>query len=392
MVRRFIAMALILALMMPAALAGGDITGFGLEWLKQTSMEGEENAVISPASAYFALVMAALGAEGETKAEICRALGEREDGLSESASALIKSMLAERGDTQLSIANSAWVDDRYQLNELYESALREALSAEAYGIDLSGDDAPGTINAWVKERTRGLIERVLYEPLKEAAALMLINTLYFKADWMYEFMPGFTYDGAFTADDGSIQTAEYMYKKAYLDYFAGDDGARGVVLPYEDGETSFIAILPPEGVSADAYLKTLDSQRVNGFLSGASNEYVSLSLPKVEVTCDYDMMEALKGMGINAAFDYKRADFSGMLANTSDDIYVSDVFQKVTMSIGEKGTEAAAVTVIEAMATSAQREPPVIDMTFDRSYLYMVIDARANAALFIGMVTHPDAM
>lgn len=66
--KRGISLLLCMLLMLGACGAGeeeerGGLV-FALEWMKSDSVRGQENAVISPASAYLALTMAAMGAEG----------------------------------------------------------------------------------------------------------------------------------------------------------------------------------------------------------------------------------------------------------------------------------------------------------------------------------------
>jgi serpin B len=70
----------------------------------------KENICLSPLSAQFAMAMLANGAEGETKEEICKALGSYTD-TNAHYNKLLESTL-ENKDYEIDIANSIWINDK----------------------------------------------------------------------------------------------------------------------------------------------------------------------------------------------------------------------------------------------------------------------------------------
>lgn len=63
------------------------------------------------------------------------------------------------------------------------------------------------------------------------------------------------------------------------------------------------------------------------------------------------------------------------------------------VAVSENGTEAAVVTVIEMVTTSAFAEfslPPHI--TFNRPFLIMIFDKTTNSILFVGKIVNPAAI
>jgi serine protease inhibitor len=121
-------------------------------------------------------------------------------------------------------------------------------------------------------------------------------------------------------------------------------------------------------------------------------------------------------MGIQAAFNPKQADFSGI---SEEDLVVSDVLQSVScgsrppaaranpklmltcvmhaslpthtqavVQVDESGTEAAAVTSV-VMVTTAFTPNATPPLVFDRPFLFFLVDDVTQAVLFQGVVTDP---
>ena len=85
-------------------------------------------------------------------------------------------------------------------------------------------------------------------------------------------------------------------------------------------------------------------------------------------------------MGVHDAFG-GNADLSKMSA---EDLYISRVFQSSKIGVDEKGTEAAAVTVVEVRKWTSPS--PDMDFIINRPF-YFTIEAD-DAILFAGCVNH----
>ncbi len=387
MKKRITAFMLVLMLLSFSAFAdsGDAITDFGVRWLSLDSVANSENPVFSPASAYFALSMLALGAKEETLDEIRLITGDEN-----AACELMNALMQERGETKLSIANSTWLDLKYELNNEYAEKLSKGLKAEAFRLKLSSAEVVEQLNAWVNEKTEGMIPRTINEPFTENTALALASTVYFNGSWLHEFMPEATRKRDFTLDNGETVEAQFMNTTAPFGYLEQDDGSKCVVMKYSDGDTAMLAILPPSGVKASEYIHELNAEAVKGMLSSAEKNRLQLIIPKIEASGDYDLVDVLKDLGIKSAFDMNKSDLSGILDDPSIPLWVSDALHKAKLSMGEKGTEAAAVTVIAIAAGSAPGYTPPPCVQFDRSFIYMLMDLRTSSALFMGIVNDPS--
>ena len=80
--------------------------------------------------------------------------------------------------------------------------------------------------------------------------------------------------------------------------------------------------------------------------------------------------------------DSKTADFSSLIENR--DAYIATVVHKTFIEVDEKGTRAAASTLVGA-DTMSLMEP--YSVFLNRPFVYMIVDTETNLPLFIGVQT-----
>jgi serpin B len=116
---------------------------------------------------------------------------------------------------------------------------------------------------------------------------------------------------------------------------------------------------------------------------------VQVFLPKMELETSYDLKKPLEELGLMSMFN--SANFSGM-ADVS--LKVDKMLQKAYLKVDEKGTEAAAVTVVTMMTTSSIGPEKVIVPVFraDRPFLFTIVHKQTNTILFAGTMEDPEAM
>jgi serpin B len=95
---------------------------------------------------------------------------------------------------------------------------------------------------------------------------------------------------------------------------------------------------------------------------------------------------ALQEAGIERAFDWRRADFSGMTERAPQEIpaAMGDVRHCVLIEVAEEGTEAAGATMMTFYIGGAP-----LSFTVDRPFLFFIVDERTGAILFQGRIVYP---
>lgn len=360
--------------------------------LFRESLKDGENPLVSPLSVLSALSMTANGAKGETLSEMEAVLGLPVGELNAFFRALRNRSLFDLLDSskspgaQLHPANSIWFTD-----DAHFTVNRDFLQTNADYFEAGIFRAPfdeGTrndINNWVKDNTNGMIPEIL-DRIPEEAVMYLVNALAFDGEWAEPYFDYQVRSGDFTREDGTKQTADFMHSAEYL-YLEDGDAAAGFIKPYKGGKYAFAALLPKEGTTVTDYAASLDGERLNRILSSAEDTLVEAALPKFEAEYSAELSEVLKAMGMPAAFDSSRADFSGLGTSTEGNIFIGRVLHKTFISVHEHGTQAAASTAVEMLTEGAAEMPEPKWVTLDRPFVYMLIDCETNQPFFIGALT-----
>lgn len=357
-----------------------DVTDFAIRLFKASNDKGK-NTLISPLSVLCALAMTANGAEEETLAQMEEVLGMTTDELNLYLYSYMKNL--PQGDKyKLSLANSIWFteDERFTVNQDFLQTNADYYGADIYKAPFDKQTLKD-INNWVKQNTDGMIPEIL-DQIPPEAIMYLVNALAFEAEWSEIYEKHQVKDGEFTKEDGTKQDVKFMYGSEGT-YFE-DEKATGFMKRYKGGKYAFVAMLPNEGVSVSEYIASLDGESLNALLANPHYATVRTSIPKFETEYKVDMSDILQSMGMTEAFDMYNADFEGLGTSTDGNIYISRVLHKTFISVGEKGTKAGAVTIVNMKngATAEPTEPK--EVYLDRPFVYMLVDCENNIPFFIG--------
>ncbi len=352
----------------------------------------DENMLISPLSVLFALAMTANGADAETLAQMEKTLGITAAELNEFAYAYRK-LLAERGSEvgKLELANSIWFtsDQRFKAEQSFLQLNSDYYNADIFAASFDAATVKD-INAWVNEKTDGMIPQIL-NSISDHAVMFLINALAFDAKWIEPYYDFQVYDDTFTTAAGEKKTLPYLHNTENV--YIGDENADGFVKYYKGGRYAFAALLPKEGMSVDEYLAALDGAHLNEMLVNRTEWEVYTSVPKFETEYSVEMTEILKGMGMTDAFDPIAANFSKLGKSEAGNVSIDGVVHKTFIAVDENGTKAGAATMV-MMADGAEfipDKPQPKEVYLTRPFIYMLIDCETNSPFFIGVMDCPEA-
>ena len=377
----------------PDEAARKGIGKFSADLLEASLEKNGGNVMVSPASVFLALAMAANGAEGSTKADMLAALAGKGMPLDRvnRASRDWMARLSRTGEkTTLGIANSIWFNKTFRPARPFLQRNADFFGAAARRLDFADRGALAVINGWVKNATRGTIDRII-EKIRRDDVMFLVNAVYFKSDWQVPFEKDDTGKAVFHAPKRDVET-DFMHRTGGMTLLA-PKGASGVALPYDDGRFVFFALLPEGKTTPREWFARQDRASVFGELVRMAAKKpaatVRLALPKFESRYEDGLVDELTGLGMGAAFDAARADFSGMGENRARDLFIGEVRHKTFVRVDEKGTEASAVTSVGIRLTSMPPSGP--ELVFDRPFLYGILDLETGIPLFTGVMEDPTA-
>jgi len=358
------------------------ILRFSQVLFREVLAEGEDNPVISPLSAYYALAMVALGAGGETRVEFEAVLGRDPAVLAAELLHLSRALMDTAGSTKLSVAGSVWMAEEFTIAPVFAEAMTNYFNAPAYTRDFGASGTVEEINAWVAERTEGLIEKLI-ESISRDEIMLLINTLYFSAKWADAFNPMTEASRAFRPAGSASVEVPFLSTGVHSFSVAVTCNYEAIMLPYDDDRLGFLLVRPLEGMSVRDFAEGMD---LGAIIAGLEmKEDVQVHMPKLDMEFEFLLNDLLKTMGLSLAFG-DCADFSG-LVEEDDPLRISTVLQKVRILVDEEGTEAAAATVvgIERMSIPLNQ----IELIFDTPYVYVILDLETGIPLFLGVLDNP---
>ena len=270
------------------------------------------------------------------------------------------------------------------------------LMCNNYKVEFSELESVQQVNNWVNNKTHEKITEVLSEKYDlSKVPLILVNAIYFKGSWLYEFQQN-TQKKEFKNFDNTIIKVDTMYNFFKSIPYYEDEKIQMILLPYKSSKANYnmVIILPRENKYSSSY-DYLNNENVN-FTKLISNlkkaAEVELYLPKFEFEYENSLKEVLKKMGMIKSFSEKEANFSKI---NNEKLYIGKILHKTFIKIDQNGTEAAATTVIilENSITSFQ-EKERYSMYVNHSFIFLITSDNIkdsdynNLILFLGTVNN----
>ncbi len=386
-------------------------------WNYFKNLDKNKNIFYSPYSIAAAFSIVANGAKGTTQKEILAALDAKNIQMLNDGFKNFREVMENEytGGRILNESNLILIDKKFigkGINPKFKDVVENIYGSEVDTANFEGNlgGEKRRIKNFVAEKTNNFISN--YKSLvTESTVLDLLNVIYFKGDWENPFKATDTWKSDFFNRDGSKSKVQMMSQSFQneIRYYA-DEKYMGIEMPYkklEDGGevVAMYVILPRTEKNpgrsnneknsynendlsiAESWNAEEISYREN-FLRNLQNapifqDTVAVFIPKFELDIKNDLNEDLKKMGIRRAFT-NSAEFSNIIKNTQ--LKISNATHQAKIKVDEKGTEAAAVTEIEMLATAIPGVPKIIYFCADRPFLFVIRDVPSGINLFTGVI------
>ena len=364
---------------------------FGIKLFQEIDRTDErENIFISPLSVSMAFGMLLNGADNATYDSIRNVLGF-ENLTNEEINKAYKHLigLLESIDEQVlfEIANSIWYHNSFSVETTFLNTNIEYFNAEISALNFADPASLDIINGWVSEKTHEKIKTIIDE-ISSDEIMYLINAIYFKGTWKYEFDKDNTRDDSFFFPNGGNGFYKMMTMQARLNYYEDDD-LQIVELPYGNEHYSMLVFLPSKVDGLDDFIQSLDENQWQSYINQLEPDSVVVELPKFKVEYKLQMNDVLINMGMHNAFLPGLADFSRI--NPTAELAISRVIHKTFVQVDEEGTEAAAVTAIGIYATSIENDENNVRYFYaNHPFLYAIREKDSGAILFMGRMDRPN--
>jgi len=308
-------------------------------------------------------------------------------------------------DLNVSIANGVFVDEAFPLNQAYVDALEDSFGAPATEVNYQADAtaAKDIINSFVSNNTNGVIPQILSSDPDPDTVLFLVNAMYFGAKWVKPFKD--TRPQQFSDPARGEYAYAQMMSETISVPLVQDGGVYSAIsLPYRPSGGGYeMLIIKPGGCKlTDDGNPIRLSELINGeggvCLDGLLADAIArtgdadltrtgVTIPRFQIKwrAEETLKTALKSLGLNKVFSPTAADLSGIPADSSAKLFVSQVVHQVDVRVNELGTEAAAATGLGISVTSFPVAPPP-EFRADEPFIYAILHRPSSTILFSGWV------
>ncbi|MBR0147489.1 MAG: serpin family protein [Eubacterium sp.] len=351
----------------------------------------DENVLISPLSLQMAFGMLTAGTtEGSvTEKELMEFLMPGETAVPADMNAEMAT-IAERmrsaEGVDWNVVNSVWLkkDGNVKLKDSFLSDAVNSYQAEFYSAPFDAGTV-GEINAWVKYNTRERIPKIV-DSLDPETSLVLVNALAFDGEWNTEVEPHKVKQNSdFNNADGSVSGVNMMQTEEHG--YVQIAGGKGFLKSYKGGNYCFLGLLPPEGMTPEAYLLSVLSGQetlADAIRQADYEPTLKVSFPEFRAEYGTEMTKILQKSGVNKAFR-PEAEFGNMITEDSEGVAVGEVVHRTMIEVDRTGTKAAAATEIAVTEAGFIDPETIVEISLDRPFIYGIIDRKAGIPVFLGV-------
>ncbi|XP_032524075.2 serine protease inhibitor 77Ba-like [Danaus plexippus] len=267
------------------------------------------------------------------------------------------------------INNTVFYDSRLQLTSNFEdSIMASGVSLKKLNFDdnvLASDSA----NNYIQSNYFLIPKRIIFHPSDFKDTSMIVSgVVEFEAAWAKPF------DISLSDRFVMRQTGEFFYTDVEWLH------ASVLELSYaSDFDFSMLVIRPRYGVAlkdviTNLALKKLDDIFQKLYTEGSKETVIEL--PKFSLTSLQVLNEPFMSMGIINVFLPDEADFSGI---SSDNLYIQSFEQRVTVTVSETGTTAAAYTPANVAKSTSPNE-----IGSASPFIFLIVHGPSLSIVFCG--------
>lgn len=295
----------------PYRMSSKGVQDFDLYFLKNGK---SSNIVYSPISIKYALAMLSEGAEGNTKEEITKVIGDY-------------TPKKYTNSKNMSFANVIFIKETYKnlVNSNFISTLQDKYNAE---VKYDKFESANNINSWISDKTLNLINNMV-DNIDESQKYILINALGIDMEWQSKFIFG-------ECEDCTTYTS---YNHESFGWLAGDSVKSGKFKGVEED----VAVMEI-AASYNNYdiIKELGEENIRKTVKEEYRKYLNeyepnLSSSEVEKEIERYLDEYIEGIKANYKKHSKTTEFS---------MYVDDdikVFAKDLKTYGDTTLQYVAI-------------------------------------------------
>lgn len=293
----------------------------------------------------------------------------------------------------LRLANAIFAQDNLALSPKFVQAAGDIYGASSQQVNFrNGAAAASTINNWVNKATSGKIREIVSGSFSSETSVVIASSLYFKASWQNEFIPKITKPKDFFPDGKgrpSVKVDMMSLIECLPYHFEQSMGFKMIGLPYSDNSTTMYVMMPQDSTRAKVreLQSRLTAAKIDSMIPMMKRRTATVSFPRMQLESSTNLQKAFRQLGIKSIFSAQNSNLRNMVvpkAQGQQNLFVSQINHKVNLSVDEKGTEGAAVTM-----TLIDRSASAVYFNVNQPFLIYVRHDPTRLPLFYGAVFDP---
>ncbi|CAB3398016.1 unnamed protein product [Caenorhabditis bovis] len=269
---------------------------------------------------------------------------------------------------------------QFPIREEYLSQVKKLYDSGAESVDFNQkDETAEKINSFVQNTTNNEIDSII-EPsdISTDIIALLVNALYFKADWDKQFKSQNNWESEFYNSPTTSRKVVYLKEKNTRCGYIEDQSWKVLKLNYIDKSFAFHVFLPAIRFGLSENLKSLNASTFQHLLINNVQSDLDIYIPKMKIESEIALEKTFRKMGIERIFT-ENSD----LSNLSKSATISKIVHKTKIQVDEKGTTASAATSVKIVKKTRIFDPKVVEFKADHPFLFIV--SKNGLPLFIGV-------
>jgi len=366
---------------LPENVSGG-IRQFTTNLLSDLELSSSTNFLFSPYSLHSVLSQVMFGAGGRTRSQLSSLLGTAASELTLTQWRDL-SLGLTRGSAQLNTANQLAVARGFKPKPAFSQLLGRVFQSTITEYDFAAnrENAVQQINNLVSQKTEGKIQDLLLaQDVDSLTKMILINVIYFKAQWKKAFNVEDSLNQIFNSPlAGPVNTTFMNIEDQFRIYEDPEAEFEILELPYADETMSMLIVLPSSPT-------VQISSKLQGFNFSAIRDEprreAQVSIPKFNMKYQTYLKKKLTDLGAADLFTAA----SNLKGISDQDLYVTEGIHQANIEVNEEGSEAAAATGVVVGVRTIRRKK---QFYADTPFLFIIYDFQNHVPLFAGKVLDP---
>lgn len=359
---------------------------------KRVASASSKNFLLSPLGLKLALAILTEAATGPTRAEMAAVLGFELDKnvTRQRYTSIIESLKVSSPDYILNLGSRIYLEHSIVPKQRFAAIAEQFYDTQLRRINFSEPlIASKEINEWVTNVTHGRITNLVDHDDLENAVILILNTLFFKGSWRYQFSPNATKPGTFYVSPNEPKQVPMMSIKEKFYYVETTKyDAKILRMPYLGKKFAMYIVVPNSLTGLANVLNGLSELQTE--MNYLKERMVNVILPKFNFDYTAILDEVLKEMGIRLLFE-DTANLPGISRGQGlqQRLKVSRVLQRSGIEVNELGSVAYSATEISLVNKFGEDDDVSEEVLANKPFLFFIQDEVTRQLLFTGRVTDP---